>query len=401
MSEQTPDGVSERDLGSQGRDQHTENQGQSVERPALGSAEAGPAAEEGQEEGWEAESGRGSGRSIAIYSDPGRTSMLVRRLLDEKRRWREDSEITHHQLLLPLRQDGTLDFDEVRRWAQEDGVDITLVVTEIPRVDGRRAKSVELDFASHLGVISMASLGPVGVMRALRREADRAVDALMFDSVEEARAGGGLCARVERLPDQGTAYITPKKTVPGRLWMTLGMVANNEPILSLPRLSGVFAAGCATGAFGIFYDSIWDMAIQLPGWRLAVITVAGILFLTLWLILRNRLWDRPASVGGKRLAVMYNSSTLISLLVSVISLYAMLYLGVLVISLMLIEPGYMAESLEVEPAFSNYRDIAWLAASLGTFAGAIGSNFDEDSDLQNLTQGTRERQRYPRDEEQR
>lgn len=73
----------------------------------------------------------------------------------------------------------------------------------------------------------------------------------------------------------------------------------------------------------------------------------------------------------------------------------------LVISLVLIEPGYMAESLEVEPAFSNYRDIAWLAASLGTFAGAIGSNFDDDSDLRNLTQGTRERQRYPRDEEQR
>ncbi len=38
---------------------------------------------------------------------------------------------------------------------------------------------------------------------------------------------------------------------------------------------------------------------------------------------------------------------------------------------------------------------------MGVVAGAIGSNFDEDADLKNLTQGSREAQRYPRDDEQR
>lgn len=389
MSEQTPEGVSERGVqGQQEEEQHTENQGQSQDY-----------APESDEDG--RAGGERAARTVAIYSDPGRSSLLVRRLLDDSPDWREDSEVTHQQILLPLTENGVLDLEEVRRWAREDGSDITLVVTEIPRVDGPRAKSMELDFESHLGVISVAALGPVAVMRGLRREVERGVAALMHDSLEEARNQGCPLAQVEEEKGSGTVYVTSDKAFPGRAWMTLGMVANNEPLLSLPRLSGVFAAACATGAFGIFYDSIWDMAIQLPGWRLAIITVSGILFLTMWLIVRNRLWDRPSSVGGKGLAVIYNASTVISLLVSVISLYAVIYLGVLVISLALIEPGYMAESLEVDPAFSNYRDIAWLAASLGTFAGAIGSNFDDDSDLRDLTQGTRERQRYPKDEEQR
>ncbi|MDS2172821.1 hypothetical protein Q7C18_08950 [Nesterenkonia sp. CL21] len=387
MAEQTPEGVSARDAEDQdGQDQHgqqeTSNQGQRTQHEAEPSAEA----EEKP--------------TLAIYSDPGRTSMHVRRLLEGRTPWGEDHEITHQQLLLPLRSDGTLDLDEVIRWAEEDGSEITIVVTEIPRLQAGLTKSVELDFDSQLAVISMASLGPVAVMHSLRREADRAVEALAHRSLEEARAKGGHGVRLEEGREGQRAYITPKHSLPGRVWMTLGMVANNEPLLSLPRLSGVFAAACATGAFGIFYDSIWDMAISLPGWRLAVISCAGVIFLVLWLISRNRLWDRPSAVGGKRLALMYNTSTVISLLVSVLSLYALLYLGVLVISLVLIEPGYMAESLQVEAAFSNYRDIAWLAASLGTFAGAIGSNFDADSDLRNLTQGTRERQRYPRDEEQ-
>lgn len=393
MSEQTPEGVSASDAAEQGGPEQggPEQEAQHQETP-----------NQGQSAQHEAEPSRGTGEkpTLAIYSDPGRTSMHVRKLLEGRTRWGEEHEISHQQLLLPLRPDGTLDLDEVIRWAEEDGSDITIVVTEIPRLESGLTKTVELDFDSRLAVISMASLGPVAVMHSLRREADRAVEALAHRSLEEARAKGGHGIRLEEAREGQRAYITPKHSLPGRLWMTLGMVANNEPLLSLPRLSGVFAAACATGAFGIFYDSIWDMAISMPGWRLAVISCAGVLFLVLWLISRNRLWDRPSAVGGKRLAVMYNSSTLLSLLVSVLSLYALLYLGVLVISLVLIEPGFMAESLDVEPAFSNYRDIAWLAASLGTFAGAIGSNFDDDSDLRNLTQGTRERQRYPRDEEQ-
>lgn len=45
-----------------------------------------------------------------------------------------------------------------------------------------------------------------------------------------------------------------------------------------PQLSSVLAAASATGAFGIFYSSIWQMSDALSWWRLVVTgVIAGAL----------------------------------------------------------------------------------------------------------------------------
>ncbi|MDO5493547.1 MAG: hypothetical protein Q4F53_08065, partial [Nesterenkonia sp.] len=345
----------------------------------------------------------GSIRTVAIYTDPGRTSMLVRRLLDEPAEsWRRDSDVVHQQILLPLTSDGSLDLDAVQRWVREDESDVAVVVTEIPRVGSEGPKSVELEFDRGLAVISLPVLGPVAVKRSLRRDLDRAVESLEHDSVDQARARGGLPCRVEQDREDGSVYVTPKVTSLGRIWTTLGVTASNEPLWSLARLSGVFAAASATGAFGIFYNAIWDMANTISPLRLGSVTVAAITIVMAWLILSNRLWERPGRVGGRRLAIIYNASTVLSLLISITVLYATLFLAILGLSLVLIDPEFMGENVDVDHAgeFVSYLRIAWLAASLGTVAGAIGSNFDSDDAIRKLTQGSRELDRYPRDEEQ-
>src|SRR5699024_5051263 len=119
-----------------------------------------------------------------------------------------------------------------------------------------------------------------------------------------------------------------------------------------------------------------------------------------WLIFANRLWDRLASVKRKHVALMYNVSTILSLLVSVAGLYVLLFCAIVLMSVLLIDPQFMTETIGEEAGFANYLQIAWLSASLGTVAGAVGSNFDSRADLKTLTQGTRELQRYPRDAEQ-
>ncbi|WP_150461411.1 hypothetical protein [Nesterenkonia ebinurensis] len=352
------------------------------------------------------------GLSIAIYSDPGRTSMFLRRILGHPdQSWAQGASITHHEALIPLRSDATLDLDEALAWAQKDEAELTIIVTEIPRMAKRRPKTLELHFADRLGVISLPSLGPAAIHRSLCRELARAVKALTHDSVEEAehppekaaaqgqnligRVQGGFGSRVMDQQGRETVYITPREPFPGRLWMTLGMVAANEPLRSLRKLSKMFSAAAATGAFGIFFTTIWEMATFLPSWRLGAVTVAAVVVLVLWLIVSNRLWDRSHTVGGKREAFMYNASTLTSLAVSVGLLYLGLFTAILGAGLLLIDPEFMTETIGEEASFANYADIAWLSASMGTVAGAIGSNFDDDADLRNLTQGSRELQRYP------
>lgn len=390
------------------REHGTPNQGQSEVIEDRGEAEEPAGAQRAPRAPHSGEDESGAAKdaeefTIAVYSDPGRTSMHMRRLLSEQDEdWSRGATIIHKQTLIPLRQDATLDLDEVQRWAREDGADISVVITEVPRTAGRKAKSVELHFADRLAVISLPGLGPVGVRASLRGQLRRSVEALAYHSAAEAHERSGLTTQVEEQQGHETYFISPPRFVPGRFWMTLGMVAANEPFWSLTKLSGVFAAAAATGAFGIFFSTIWEMANFLPGWRLLVVSLVAIASVVLWLTLANRLWDRPNTVGGRKEALMYNASTVVTLLVSVTSLYLLLFGGILGVGLLLIEPAFMAQNIgEDQATFANYVDVAWLSASMGVVAGAIGANFDDDADLKNITQGSRELQRYPRDEHQR
>ncbi|KUG59578.1 hypothetical protein [Nesterenkonia jeotgali] len=344
--------------------------------------------------------------SIVVYSDPGRTSLLVRQMLKQpplgrNAHWARGAEVTQEQVLIPLREDATLDLDAAKQWAREAEADMTVIITEVPRMAGERPKTAELHFSDRLAIVSLPALGPVFIMHSLRRELYRVVTALLNQSVDAAREYGGYYAHVEEQKGDDTFFISAGMLFPGRLWMTLGMVAANEPLWSLPKLSGVFAAAAATGAFGIFFTTIWEMANFLPHWRLAIVSLAAVGIVSAWLIISNRLWDRSAAVGGAREAAMYNISTIVSLLTSVAALYFGLFISILVVGLLLIEPGFMEQILGEGTGFMNYVEIAWLSASLGTFAGAIGANFDDTVELKNLTQGSRELQRYPKDAEQR
>lgn len=339
--------------------------------------------------------------TIAIYSDPGRTSMWIRRLLEDRGEgWSRGAKLVHKQVLIPLRDDDTLDLDEAQSWARQDEADITVIVTEVPRMAGRRPKRAELHFAESLAIISLPALGPVRIRQCLRRELRTCVDALVYDSLDQARAVEGFSSRVVGQRGYDTVYTTAPRGFPARFWTTMGMVAGNEPLWSMPKLSGFFSAAAATGAFGIFFSTIWEMANALPSWRLGVVTCIAVAVVVAWLILANRLWDRPAAVGGKREALMYNLSTIYSLLVSVGLLYLMLFTAILVVGMLLIDPEFLANTIGDDAGFITYVNIAWLSASMGTVAGAVGSNFDDDIDLRNLTQGSRELQRYPRDSEQ-
>lgn len=350
--------------------------------------------------------GSTTGPAVAIYSDPGRTSMWVRRTLEEldgssaeDAQWSSELDIVHKRALIPLREDATLDLDEVKNWARDDDADFTVVVTEIPRMAGKRPKRAELHFADSLAIISLPALGPTRVRHCLRRELRTCLDALRYDSAEDVERHVGFSSRVERQKGEETVFTTAPRFVPARTWTTLGMVANNEPLWSLPKLSGLFSAAAATGAFGIFFSTIWEMATFLPQWRLAGVSVIAVAVMVSWLMFSNRLWDRSGP-GGKREAFMYNVSTVISLLVSVGILYLLLFGAILAVGLLLIDPEFLGDTIGDEATLASYVDIAWLSASMGTVAGAIGSNFDNDADLRNLTQGSREKQRYPRDTEQ-
>lgn len=191
---------------------------------------------------------------------------------------------------------------------------------------------------------------------------------------------------------KGVSYIV----LPGgrnRLRLLAGMVLSNRPGRLLKALASCVAAAMATGAFGIFYAAIWNMSDALSAGRLALISVLVISALTAWLVFHNQLWDRSARKSDYWRARLDNASTIITVAISVVMMYGLLWAGLFLIGLVVIDAGYLQEQLRHSVTLLDYASLSWLAASLGTLAGALGSNFDGDSVIREATYSRREHQR--------
>ena len=168
-----------------------------------------------------------------------------------------------------------------------------------------------------------------------------------------------------------------------------GMVHNNRPARMVTALSGVVAAGAGTGAFGIFYGSIAALAVELHALRLLLISVMGVLTLVAWLILRNGLWTRrddEFTPGNRR---MDNAATVLTVGVGVGIMFVALLAAMFVLALTVMDADYLGTQLGRPTVLLDYVHLAWLSSCLGAFAGALGSNFDDENVVREATYSLR------------
>ncbi|HEY4557724.1 MAG TPA: hypothetical protein VIG82_06000, partial [Enteractinococcus sp.] len=120
-----------------------------------------------------------------------------------------------------------------------------------------------------------------------------------------------------------------------------GMLRGNRP-LRLPRaMTGFITAGAATGAFGVFYSSIWVLADAHHPLRLLLIGALAVALLTGWLIIRNGLWTaQPAP--QKRFD---NIATIITVGIGVSLTYLILFLGLFTLAIVIVDASYLVSQL--------------------------------------------------------
>jgi len=174
-----------------------------------------------------------------------------------------------------------------------------------------------------------------------------------------------------------------------RFRLLAGMVRNNRPGRLLGALSASLAAAVATGAFGIFYASVWEMADESSVLRLAFTSLLSVATLTFWLIFNNRLWEKSNTKGFRNEHSRDNLATVFTVGISVVALYLALYTVLFIGALILVTPTYLEAQMGHEVSLADYLRLTWLAASLGTFAGALGSNFDGNADIERATYSRR------------
>src|SRR5690625_7080954 len=74
-------------------------------------------------------------------------------------------------------------------------------------------------------------------------------------------------------------------------------------------------------------------------------------------------------------------------------MYLILYVVMLVLVLAVNDADYLRSQLMHPVGIGDYLSLAWLSASMGTLAGALGSNFDSSESIREATYSRRYHQR--------
>lgn len=345
---------------------------------------------------------------VGLAADPGLPTDVARALADRlpERLSREIDDTMEWQVEVLTE---TLHLDESHQLTlagesssmQDRGWDMMVGLTELPLRKGRRPLVLEVETAAPRAWVSVPALGAVRV----RSRAESTVVALVdriarrshgedIEGLSDPALARPLVPLANTSGQEGQVQAGSMRGWGSRLRLLLGMVRVNQPWRLVGSLDTVFAAAAATSAFGVFYASVWNMADTLSLVRLALINVVAIATLICWLIFHNGLWERSWARGGRSTQPrLYNATTVLTLSVGVACMYALLFCAVLLASLAVISSEYLEATLQHSVDVKDYIRIAWFASSMGTVAGALGSNFESETAVRHAAYGRRQRER--------
>ncbi|NKS65813.1 hypothetical protein GS461_05275 [Rhodococcus hoagii] len=331
---------------------------------------------------------------VGVVADPGFSTRLAQILIDRLPELLRatpldasaEVDVENVALTLPPATDGAPALDE---WFDvlQHKFDLVLVVSEMPRRQASRAVVAEV-FRDRMCVFYTPSFGVLGTSRRLLRTvADLLPHLLGTGASGPAPAGTRWVADA----DGGGRLVSTSPL--GRVRLVAGMVRGNRPWRLIPALSGAFGAASAASAFGVFYASIWQMAASMSVTRLTLVTLAVLVAVSTWLIVPNGLWERPNFRSTRADRVLYNSATLGTVVAGAVCMYGLLLLAVMLAAVVVVPDDYLAEQLGAPATLATYVKLAWLAASLGIAAGAVGSTTSDRTEILRATYGRREVER--------
>lgn len=279
---------------------------------------------------------------------------------------------------------------------RDRGWDYVIYLTDLPRSIDNNSLVCSLDTPSRSALISLPALGAVRTTSKTRKMLTELIRSLQQEVPDQSSGVAGTRnlnrGGWRRIPrdDSNGSYDLVLTGPFNRPRLLAGMVRNNRPLRVLPALSGSTATAVATGAFGIFYTSIWNMADAASTSRMAMISISVVLAFTIWLVFHNGLWTRTRGASHDMRSWRDNAATFITLGIGVALMYVVLWAILFTVSMAVINQEYLASNLGHAVNLLDYLNISWLASALGMMAGAVGSNFDSESNIREATYTRRE-----------
>lgn len=297
--------------------------------------------------------------------------------------------------------DKTIEIFKTHRW------DYCVTITDLPIYEEKKIIAIDINRTAQAAIISTPSYGWPPVRKKVLRSII-SIMKIMNGSYSESEEKGvfNKLFPTSRLKyseeskadsDNERALYYLKNNIRGTLRLIGGMSWANNPFNMMRSLSGVIAIAFATGSFGLIFSTMWNLSYYFPLWRLALISVFAVIGMVIWIIVSHSLWETKKEGRKRGIIRIYNSTTLLTLLISLTFYYTVLYLMFLSAAVILLPSSYVETAIGVEnigPRF--YFELAWFAASLSTVAGAIGAGIEDRDLIRESTYGYRQRFRYER-----
>jgi hypothetical protein len=334
--------------------------------------------------------------SILLVADPGAPAAIAERLSDSLPNALTDGASAGDKWDVSVRRHA-YPIDEHAEVSEVVGTidpgreteDIVIYLTDLPRRQGTAPVIADISTSGRLGVISIPGIGGVFIDRRVRNLA-RTVVAELTD--QSAKHSPSMKRLMRTQDDDVVRYVAP--TALSRLRLLVGMVYANRPWRLVTGMSKVMMAAFATGAISLAYPTIWQLSDTMGPWRLSTATILATAALIAWLIIEHKLWERPHSAEKRERAVLYNASTVVTLLIGVMVFHAGLFLLLLLTAWWTLPPQMVAKNIGHPVSLATLLLMSWLVAAIATLGGALGSGMEDDDVVRAAAYGVRQRQRF-------
>jgi hypothetical protein len=166
--------------------------------------------------------------------------------------------------------------------------------------------------------------------------------------------------------------------VRSNLRLIAGMIRANRPTLVIARLSRSATAALGTGAYALSSSSIWTIAHQSTWPRLIAIAALAMAMILGALVIAHGLWERAHDARARERVVLFNLVTVATLAIGIATLYLALFLILALAAVIAIPPSALERQIGAAPTVAEFARLAWVAASVATVGGALGSLVESD-----------------------
>ncbi|MFC0337891.1 hypothetical protein SAMN05421848_1316 [Kushneria avicenniae] len=312
--------------------------------------------------------------------------------------------------------------DQATSLKSSSGWRYAVCITDLPLFRGRQLVIAEASQARGVALLSQPALGASPMTRRVEEAIVQLVSELHFGSSEEGRANAqqyhhkdsthrrrnarelvgrrlsewiAPIARLNVDDDQHRIDVrfVSKFRPTGDIKLIGGMVRANRPWTIFPAFRRIGVAAFATGAYGMIFTSMWRLADSYEPWRFAAMMLASLIAMTLWIIVDHNLWEPLRHKNAFPNAGLYNLATTFTLGIGVLFYYVTLFILFFLCAWLLVPPAVMGQTLGHEAGWLQFLSLAWLAASMGTIGGALGSGLESDETVRSATYGYRQQAR--------